>query len=159
MITDPKLNDIPADEQERSRHTKREGVRPQGLSVNDTIARDANLSVGGQGVNVSGVSAGSGAGAGSTSLTPSTGGSPAPRIVPGARSTGMTPLGETQSSKSLGSRLDLGEDPIAHDDIARRAYSCWHERGCPPGSPDEDWHRAERELRTERLRRTSAASA
>jgi len=34
------------------------------------------------------------------------------------------------------------------DDIAVRAYQCWHERGCPEGSPEVDWHRAEQELKT-----------
>jgi len=29
------------------------------------------------------------------------------------------------------------------DDIARLAYHLWEERGCPIGSPDEDWFRAE----------------
>jgi hypothetical protein len=31
--------------------------------------------------------------------------------------------------------------------IATRAYELWLERGCPIGSPDEDWFRAEQELR------------
>ncbi len=31
--------------------------------------------------------------------------------------------------------------------IKARAYQLWCERGCPHGSSDEDWHRAERELR------------
>jgi Protein of unknown function (DUF2934) len=30
--------------------------------------------------------------------------------------------------------------------VARRAYQLWLERGCPDGSPEEDWYRAEREL-------------
>jgi hypothetical protein len=71
----------------------------------------------------------------------------------------MTPLGETQAAKSLGSELDLGEDRVADHEVAERAYCCWHERGCPQGSPEEDWHRAERELREERRRRSAAASA
>jgi hypothetical protein len=36
---------------------------------------------------------------------------------------------------------------IEHEKIARLAYSHWEARGCPHGSPDEDWFRAERELR------------
>jgi len=31
-------------------------------------------------------------------------------------------------------------------EVREQAYSCWQERGCPVGSPDEDWLRAEREL-------------
>ena len=36
--------------------------------------------------------------------------------------------------------------PVAHDDIARLAYSYWEARGHQGGSPEEDWLRAEREL-------------
>jgi hypothetical protein len=28
--------------------------------------------------------------------------------------------------------------------IAGLAFRCWEERGCPQGSPDEDWYKAER---------------
>ncbi len=35
----------------------------------------------------------------------------------------------------------------SHEEIARRAYQFWEERGKPHGSDEEDWHRAERELR------------
>jgi hypothetical protein len=34
----------------------------------------------------------------------------------------------------------------SHDRIERRAYQLWEERGRPPGSPDEDWFKAEMEL-------------
>jgi hypothetical protein len=30
--------------------------------------------------------------------------------------------------------------------IAALAYSLWQARGCPDGTPDEDWFRAEREI-------------
>jgi hypothetical protein len=33
------------------------------------------------------------------------------------------------------------------DEIARLAYSYWEARGCQGGSPEEDWLRAEQELR------------
>lgn len=33
-----------------------------------------------------------------------------------------------------------------YDDIAPRAYQLWEARGCPDGSPDEDWFDAVREL-------------
>ncbi len=32
------------------------------------------------------------------------------------------------------------------EEIRRRAYGLWEERGRPDGTPDEDWLRAEREL-------------
>ena len=38
----------------------------------------------------------------------------------------------------------------SHEDIARRAYQLWEERGKPHGSPEEDWHLAEHQLRAAR---------
>jgi hypothetical protein len=35
---------------------------------------------------------------------------------------------------------------VSTADIARLAYSLWEARGCPGGSPEEDWFRAEQEL-------------
>jgi hypothetical protein len=35
---------------------------------------------------------------------------------------------------------------LAHEEIASLAYDLWLERGCPTGSPEEDWSRAEQEL-------------
>jgi len=35
---------------------------------------------------------------------------------------------------------------IAHEEIARLAYSYWEERGYAGGSAEDDWLRAEREL-------------
>jgi len=32
----------------------------------------------------------------------------------------------------------------AKSDVAIRAYECWHERGCPEGSPEIDWYQAEK---------------
>jgi len=43
---------------------------------------------------------------------------------------------------------------IEHEDIARLAYSYWEARGCPLGSSEEDWFRAEIEL----LRQSSASA-
>jgi hypothetical protein len=38
-------------------------------------------------------------------------------------------------------------DPGNHDDIAILAYRLWQQRGCPVGSDQEDWFRAEQALR------------
>ena len=32
------------------------------------------------------------------------------------------------------------------EEIKTRAYELWCERGCPHGSADHDWHRAEQEI-------------
>jgi hypothetical protein len=37
-------------------------------------------------------------------------------------------------------------EPPQHEDIARRAYELWQERGCPHGCAEKDWFRAEQEL-------------
>ena len=39
-----------------------------------------------------------------------------------------------------------------HVSIARLAYLHWLERGCPIGSPEEDWSRAEQDLKNEQAR-------
>ncbi len=169
-MIDPKLDKLqdknPAESKRFSHNAgshdekdQRVAASSAGLSINDTIARDANLSVGSRGVDVSGVKTGSGAGGGSTTITPGVRGeSPAPNVVPDARSSGMTPRGS--SGLTEGNRVELSErtDAPSHREISERAYGCWHERGCPDGSPDVDWDRAERELREER-RKGKAASA
>jgi hypothetical protein len=167
-LIDPKLDKLqgktsatpqPNSENEKLLHEKGQAARnPRpGLSINDTIAADSNLSVGSRGVDVSGVETGAGAGAGLTSTTPAAGGSPAPTIVPGARGSGMTP----RSTSALTERhtVDLGGQNATPEqsEIAARAYRCWHDRGCPDGSPELDWDQAERELREER--RTGKAAA
>jgi len=38
------------------------------------------------------------------------------------------------------------EDRHEHQRVAQIAYQLWLERGCPGGSPDDDWFRAERTL-------------
>lgn len=33
-----------------------------------------------------------------------------------------------------------------HEDIERRAFQLWQDRGCPLGSPEVDWQHAEQEF-------------
>lgn len=47
-------------------------------------------------------------------------------------------------SQATGLASDSALDPQA---IALLAYYYWEARGCPHDSPDEDWFRAEAELR------------
>jgi len=44
-----------------------------------------------------------------------------------------------------------GHGNLGHEDIAGVAYALWEARGCPVGSPDEDWFHA-RELAIEHTR-------
>ena len=51
-------------------------------------------------------------------------------------------------SESIAHLADAVQVPVAisASEIEERAYQSWIERGCPMGSPDEDWYRAEQEL-------------
>ena len=111
-MEDPKFEKIPEDlekEANTGEIARKRTTPARGLSINDTIARDANLSVGSKGVDTSGVAAGAGAGAGSTSLTPSDEGSPAPRIVPGGRSSGTTALAEKPTGETSTDRTSFNK--------------------------------------------------
>jgi hypothetical protein len=57
--------------------------------------------------------------------------------VMGAAAATAMPLDLAQSSHSVAGQKE----------IARLAYAYWVDRGCPDGSPDEDWFRAEKTLR------------
>ncbi len=169
-MIDPKLNELPADtagdaqkvpESELTGEQRAQRLRHsrEGLSINDTIAGGANLSVGSRGLEVSGIETGSGAGAGLTSSTPTRSSSPAPNIVPPARGSGTTP--RSTSALTQDTSPDLGTQTAGgtSEEISRRAYRCWQQRGCPHGSPELDWQRAEEELREERRKgRTTSAS-
>jgi Protein of unknown function (DUF2934). len=39
---------------------------------------------------------------------------------------------------------------FGHDDIAALAHELWRARGCPEGSPEEDWFHAAEQLRSRR---------
>lgn len=45
------------------------------------------------------------------------------------------------------------------DEIALLAYELWQRRGCPVGSPEEDWNQAEIELRKRRQFASKIAAA
>jgi len=43
------------------------------------------------------------------------------------------------------------DEELSHEEIARVAYALWEDRGCQGGSPEEDWLRAEQQLRESAL--------
>jgi hypothetical protein len=58
-----------------------------------------------------------------------------------------------QHTAQRGQQGAVNEHGIAtfgHNDIAQLAHALWQARGCPEGSPEEDWYRAARELRARR---------
>ncbi|MBV9036361.1 MAG: DUF2934 domain-containing protein [Acidobacteriaceae bacterium] len=161
-MIDPKLNEIPVEASdelltEEQRATKSASKPRAGLSINDTVAGTANLSVGARGVETSGVSAGAGVGAGMTHVSP--GGSaesPAPEVIPGSRGSGTTVRGLSDKLPPTSAMPDSSGTIASHEgsetaytdqELAAEAHRCWHERGCPEGSPEVDWHTARERLR------------
>ena len=60
----------------------------------------------------------------------------------------------------------MSDDPVTQqtqdapqEERALRAYRLWEERGCPIGSPEEDWFRAEEEIRSEQAARDEVERA
>jgi hypothetical protein len=58
-----------------------------------------------------------------------------------------TPMKAHAESITVANDDPMAEYSISHEEISRLAYSYWQARGCPIGSPEEDWFRAETELR------------
>jgi hypothetical protein len=90
--------------------------------------------------------------------------SPSPTIVPGSRGSGTTVRGSSDkaapasampdsSGTSFSEHSTNNETIHTDDDVAAEAYRCWHERGCPEGSPEIDWQRAQERLK---VRKASA---
>ncbi|MGJ5818837.1 DUF2934 domain-containing protein [Paludibaculum fermentans] len=67
-----------------------------------------------------------------------------------------SPAGESFESSPVEDVVfgDIPEGGCNYEEIAALAYQLWNSRGCPIGSPEEDWSRAEGWLRTkEELKR------
>ena len=64
----------------------------------------------------------------------------------GARIATRRIIMNTPKPDQIGKSSTDGPGP-SHEEIARRAYQLWEERGNPAGSHEEDWYRAEHELR------------
>jgi hypothetical protein len=65
--------------------------------------------------------------------------------------------GHEHSRQALEHTLEAHQNNLAgghgiatfgHAEIAALAYKLWQARGCPDGSPEEDWFRAAEELRS-----------
>ena len=50
-------------------------------------------------------------------------------------------------AQSVTPKADTDLGPFS-EQITALAYALWQERGCPDGNPDEDWFKAEQEIRT-----------
>jgi len=63
----------------------------------------------------------------------------------------MTPTARQQSpSDKPNDKKVIPVNSPEPDQIASLAYALWQRRGCPEGSPEADWLRAEEELTTAR---------
>lgn len=71
---------------------------------------------------------------------------PAPRRALKTRRRGSSAIADPSAAGGAGS-LASGSVEIEPDEIARLAHSYWEARGCQGGSPEEDWLRAEQQLR------------
>lgn len=57
-----------------------------------------------------------------------------------------TATSEATATENVPNSVERLASGPTHDEIARRAYQLFEERGREPGSEWEDWFRAEREL-------------
>lgn len=64
-------------------------------------------------------------------------------VVPEATA-GLATLGEALEQDFAVTALEPRK--VSWQDIADRAYAIWMDRGCPHGSSNEDWYRAEQQL-------------
>jgi hypothetical protein len=58
----------------------------------------------------------------------------------------VEPIGESPRPSDVASETKASGSAPEREQIARLAYSYWQARGCPEGSPEEAWFRAEAEL-------------
>jgi len=56
----------------------------------------------------------------------------------------------TRSAEVDEESSDNKETQLFREEIAALAYSLWQERGCPEGTSEQDWFKAEAELSAKR---------
>ena len=59
----------------------------------------------------------------------------------------LTATGVAESVDQPSPDVQVGEPvSMSEEEVAVRAYQRWVARGCPLGTPEEDWYEAERDL-------------
>lgn len=59
----------------------------------------------------------------------------------------LTATGVAESVDHPPPDVQVGEPAsLCEEEVAARAYQRWLARGCPLGTPEEDWYEAERDL-------------
>jgi hypothetical protein len=57
--------------------------------------------------------------------------------------------GKSVKASEAARSVDINDHSlVSNEDVERRAYTLWEERGRPLGSPEEDWYKAKDELQT-----------
>jgi DUF2934 family protein len=71
----------------------------------------------------------------------------APTAKKKAASTGADPITNGSHGMSENHSTMAQQPAVSHEEVARLAHKFWKERGHKHGHHEEDWYRAERELR------------
>lgn len=74
--------------------------------------------------------------------------SPVPK--PARRRKAMAATASAGAASTTAGTFPADFTPSERAEVERLAYFYWQERGCQHGSPDEDWYRAEQEVRRRR---------
>jgi hypothetical protein len=84
------------------------------------------------------------------SVTPAATHSAATKPAAARRKAAPKSIAAEPSNASIASLAEAVHNPPFADarSIEELAYHSWLERGCPMGSPDEDWYRAEEKLKS-----------
>ena len=77
-------------------------------------------------------------------------------MIMASRAFKIDPKSSKQEHRSAGTVQAESAQNLAPEVIAARSYELWQERGCPIGSPEVDWFRAEEELRDRSRTHTAA---
>lgn len=78
---------------------------------------------------------------------------------PSTSKQGRPSISDSPASFASAPEANFADSPLDPEDIARLAHSYWEARGRDGGSPEEDWFRAEQELRERRAAKALGAAA
>jgi Protein of unknown function (DUF2934) len=63
------------------------------------------------------------------------------------------------ATMNLNDDARMTQPETSYEAVALRAYGLWEKRGCPFGSPEEDWLRAEEEIRREKVQPAASSES
>ena len=77
-------------------------------------------------------------------------------VIMANRSLKTVPTNSTTSAKDNLGEAEVVEN-VNENTVAALAYQLWQQRACPIGSDQEDWFRAESQLKARKVQPTKAA--